>query len=123
MLYYYLTLNKFFLSNKDMTMTKHAISSTGSRFCKHCIRTVAYVYVKLDNRNRSIYVNSENQRWYGTQCPDCFRQYNRDKSRENEDKEALSQKNCKICKTEFSQKNIFQIYCTKTCRVKARKYA
>lgn len=45
-----------------------------SQICKHCNTERVKKYLKT-YRGVSIYVGDQEQRWYGSRCPDCYKQY------------------------------------------------
>lgn len=45
-----------------------------SQICKHCSAEKEKIFLKT-YRSAAVYVNAAGERWYGSRCPDCYKDY------------------------------------------------
>lgn len=86
--------------------------------CNTCKQKKIRIMLGRYTNNNPIWVDENNKRWYGLQCPSCKLEY----GRKLNDNTALSNKNCLYCNKEFKQNNITHKYCSDICYKQSDSY-
>jgi len=95
----------------ELDLSQHPDTVT----CRHCNKKVVKTFGKISNDGRTLWVNEFGDRWYGTKCPNCYKNYKLQYDKKNRLDKGFrplgSKDSCITCGKHF----IVKIGATKQC--------